>query len=270
MDDIKNIFSGIILGVSNIIPGVSAGTVAVILGIYNKLINSISGIFKNFKSNFRFLFFIGIGVLIGIVGLSSLMEKLLDKYPWQMRYLFMGLIAGSIGILVREVRAFKPKKSHFTYFTIAFVILVIIRFINTSNDIHIVREINFQTSILLIFSGFIAASAMILPGVSGSFVMVLMGVYDIIISAISDFNIYILILFGIGVILGFVTMVKLIEYLIQKFKVQSYMGILGLVIGSIISIFPGFEFSINGLMYIVIFLIGFLISFFLCKFNKKA
>lgn len=269
MTDIKNIFRGILLGVSNIIPGVSAGTVAVILGIYNKLIDSISGIFKNFKSNFRFLVFIGIGVLIGIIGLSNLMENLLDKYPWEMRYLFMGLIAGSIGILFREVMSFKPKKSDFTYFIITFFILVIIRFITPSTDTYFIGDLNFKIIIILIFSGFIASSAMILPGVSGSFVMVLMGVYNLIISAISDFNIIILIPFGIGVILGFVTMVKLIGYLIQKFKVQSYMAILGLVIGSIISIFPGFEFSINGIVYILIFLVGFLISFFLCKVNKK-
>ncbi len=269
LSDIKNLFYGILLGVSNIIPGVSAGTVAVMLGIYNTLINSISGIFKNFKVIFRFLFFIGSGVLIGIIGLSSVMDNLLEKYPLQMSYLFMGLIAGSIGILFKEVMSFKPKKIHFVYFLITFLFLVIIKFINPSTDVIVISELNLKIVLILVLSGFLASSSMVLPGVSGSFVLVLLGVYNSIISAVSHFQINILIPFGVGVILGFVVMVKLIEYLLKKFKVQSYIGILGLVVGSIVSIFPGFEFSSNGIWCIVVFVLGFIISSFLCKFNSK-
>lgn len=266
---VKNLFYGILLGVSNIIPGVSAGTVAVILGIYNTLINSISGILKNFKVNFRFLFFIGIGVLIGIIGLSNTMDNLLEKYPWQMSYLFMGLIAGSIGILFKEAMSFKPKKIHFVYFLITFLILVGMKFINPSTDVVIISELNLKTILILVLSGFLASSSMILPGISGSFVLVLLGIYNSIISAVSHFQIKILIPFGVGVVLGFVVMVKLIEYMLKKFKVQSYMAILGLVVGSIVSIFPGFEFSSIGISCIITFIFGFLISLFLCRFNSK-
>lgn len=269
LGDVKNLFYGILLGVSNIIPGVSAGTVAVILGIYNTLINSISGILKNFKVNFRFLFFIGIGVLIGIIGLSNIMDNLLEKYPWQMSYLFMGLIAGSIGILFKEAMSFKPKKIHFVYFLITFLILVGMKFINPSTDVVIISELNLKTILILVLSGFLASSSMILPGISGSFVLVLLGIYNSIISAVSHFQIKILIPFGVGVVLGFVVMVKLIEYMLKKFKVQSYMAILGLVVGSIVSIFPGFEFSSIGIYCIITFIFGFLISLFLCRFNSK-
>lgn len=269
LGDVKNLFYGILLGVSNIIPGVSAGTVAVILGIYNTLINSISGILKNFKVNFRFLFFIGIGVLIGIIGLSNIMDNLLEKYPWQMSYLFMGLIAGSIVILFKEAMSFKPKKIHFVYFLITFLILVGMKFINPSTDVVIISELNLKTILILVLSGFLASSSMILPGISGSFVLVLLGIYNSIISAVSHFQIKILIPFGVGVVLGFVVMVKLIEYMLKKFKVQSYMAILGLVVGSIVSIFPGFEFSSIGISCIITFIFGFLISLFLCRFNSK-
>lgn len=269
LGDVKNLFYGILLGVSNIIPGVSAGTVAVILRIYNTLINSISGILKNFKVNFRFLFFIGIGVLIGIIGLSNIMDNLLGKYPWQMSYLFMGLIAGSIGILFKEAMSFKSKKIHFVYFLITFLILVGMKFINPSTDVVIISELNLKTILILVLSGFLASSSMILPGISGSFVLVLLGIYNSIISAVSHFQIKILIPFGVGVVLGFVVMVKLIEYMLKKFKVQSYMAILGLVVGSIVSIFPGFEFSSIGISCIITFIFGFLISLFLCRFNSK-
>ena len=258
MDDLKNIFKGVILGVSNIIPGVSAGTMAVILGIYNKIIDSISEVLRNFKENFRFLFFfIGIGILGGIIIFSNILEEFLKKYPWQMNYLFMGLIAGSIGILFKTAISYNPKKSYYGYFIVTLLILVIMRFINSPIDAKIIVSLNFKNIIFLMLSGFVASSAMILPGVSGSFVLVLFGMYNSIISAISNFNIIVLIPFGIGVILGLIIMIKIIGYLLKNFKAQTYMGIVGLVVGSIFSIFPGFEFSILGISCIVVFLIGF-------------
>ena len=269
MDDLKNIFKGVILGVSNIIPVVSAGTMAVILGIYNKIIDSVSGVLRNFKENFRFLFFIGIGILGGIIFFSNILEEFLKKYPWQMNYLFMGLIAGSIGILFKTAISYNPKKSYYIYFIITLLILVIMRFISPPIDSKIIVSLNFKNIIFLMLSGFVASSAMILPGVSGSFVLVLFGMYNSIISAISNFNIIVLIPFGIGVILGLIIMIKIIGYLLKNFKAQTYMGIVGLVVGSIFSIFPGFEFSILGISCIVVFLIGFLISFCICKINVK-
>ena len=269
MDDLKNIFKGVILGVSNIIPGVSAGTMAVILGIYNKIIDSVSGVLRNFKENFRFLFFIGIGILGGIIFFRNILEEFLKKYPWQMNYLFMGLIAGSIGILFKTAISYNPKKSYYICFVITLLILVIMRFISPPIDSKIIVSLNFKNIIFLMLSGFVASSAMILPGVSGSFVLVLFGMYNSIISAISNFNIIVLIPFGIGVILGLIIMIKIIGYLLKNFKAQTYMGIVGLVVGSIFSIFPGFEFSILGISCIVVFLIGFLISFCICKINVK-
>ncbi len=260
MDDFKNIFIGMILGISNIIPGVSAGTMAVVLGIYDKLISSISEIFKNFKSNFRFLFFIGIGIFLGVVIFSGILNILLDKYPWYMSYLFIGLIAGSMRTLFKVIRSYEVKKIHYLYLIVTFVILLCVKFMTPTMDVKIIVTLNFENIILLFLSGFIASSTMILPGVSGSFILILFGMYNSVISAVSNFNVLFLIPFCIGVFLGIVVMINAVGYFLKNFPVQSYMSIIGLILGSMISIIPGFEFSMRGIVYVVIFVIGFLIS----------
>ncbi len=267
MEYIKNIFKGVAIGISNIIPGVSAGTIAVVMGIYDKLINSISSFFKDVKGNFKFLFFIGIGVLGGIIFFSKGMSYLLDKYPWEMNYLFMGLIAGTFSILFKVLKSYNPSKKHFIFFIITFLLLLIIEIIGLLGfDIFSSRN---DSIIMFILGGFCASSAMILPGISGSFILVLFGIYGSVVTAVSEFNLSILIPFGVGVLLGLLCMVKIVHYLLKNFIVQTYMGIVGLVVGSLFSILPGFEFSIRMLFCIALFIIGFLISFYVCKLNKE-
>lgn len=270
MENLRNILNGVILGISNIIPGVSAGTMLVVLGIYDKLIKSISGIFKNFKRNFRFLFFIGLGMALGVLLFSNLISHLLDKYPWQMNYLFIGLILGTFGVLFKTVKQFNPSKSRYIFFIITFLILVAIRFVKVPEySQNIITDLSFENIIIIFISGFMASSAMIIPGLSGSFILIVFGMYNSIITAVSELNILILIPFGIGVILGFLFMIRVIEYLLREFEVQTYMAIFGFVVGSLVLIFPGFEFSVVGLTCIVSLIVGFLISYFICKIDKS-
>ncbi len=131
----------------------------------------------------------------------------------------------------------------------------------------IIDELSLRNAIMLFASGFVAASAMVIPGLSGSFILIVFGVYNSIIVAVSELNILILIPFGVGVILGFLCMIRVIEYLLKAFKIQTYMGILGLVTGSLVLIFPGFEFSMVGLTCILSLILGFAISYFMCKID---
>ncbi|BAK80847.1 integral membrane protein [Candidatus Arthromitus sp. SFB-rat-Yit] len=241
----------------------------VILGIYDKLIKSISGIFKNFKKNFRFLFFIGLGMLLGVLLFSNIISYLLSRYPWQMNYLFIGLILGTFGILFKAVKQFNPNKSTYIFFIITFLILVSIRFVKVPEySQNIITNLSFENIIIIFISGFMASSAMIIPGLSGSFILIVFGMYNSVIKAVSDLNILILIPFGIGVVLGFLFMIRVVEYLLRVFEVQTYMAILGFVVGSLILIFPGFEFSVVGLTCIASLIVGFLISYFICKIDK--
>lgn len=265
MIDFKNFLIGIILGISNIIPGVSAGTMAVTLGIYDKLIDSVLKNFRNFRKNFKFLFFVGLGVLFGIIAFSSIMEKLLIYYPWEMNYLFTGLILGGMGVLFKEVKKHPVKKMDYLYLLITFLILVFMSFVKPEGNMKILSTIDLKNLIYLFLSGFIASSAMVVPGISGSFILILFGMYNSIISAVSNFKFSILIPFGVGVLFGLVITIKIIGYLLERFKIQTYMCIIGLVIGSIFSIFPGFEFSIIGAKCVIMLLIGILISYYVSK-----
>ena len=185
-----------------------------------------------------------------------------------MNYLFMGLILGTFGILFKTVKDFNPNKLSYTFFLITFLILIGIRFMDISiYSRDIIDELSLRNAIMLFASGFVAASAMVIPGLSGSFILIVFGVYNSIIVAVSELNILILIPFGVGVILGFLCMIRVIEYLLKAFKIQTYMGILGLVTGSLVLIFPGFEFSMVGLTCILSLILGFAISYFMCKID---
>ena len=269
MPDFKIFIKGVILGISNVIPGVSAGTLAVIMGIYDKLLQAIAYIFKDFKKNFRFLFFIGLGIGCGILFFSYILEKVIEIYPWQVNYLFMGLIAGSFGVLYKTAKSYNPKKSHFIYFIITLLILVILKFINPDPVVKIIVDVNLKNIVTLFVGGFVASCALILPGISGAFILILLGLYNSIISAVSNFNILILIPFVFGVLAGLIVMSNFIQYLLKKYQPQSYVAILGFVVGSVISIFPGFKFSLLGLSCVVIFIIGYFISLYIFKSNEK-
>ena len=226
MGDLRNILNGVVLGVSNIIPGVSAGTMLVVLGIYDKLIKSISTIFCKFKENFRFLFFLGLGILLGILLFSNILSYFLDRYPWQMNYLFMGLILGTFGILFKTVKDFNPNKLSYTFFLITFLILIGIRFMDISiYSRDIIDELSLRNAIMLFASGFVAASAMVIPGLSGSFILIVFGVYNSLIVAVSELYILILIPFGVGVILGFLCMMfSMIFRFLAKNQSYSWSG----------------------------------------------
>lgn len=269
MDNLGNFIKGIVLGVSNVIPGVSAATLAVVMNIYDNLLEAISNLFKDFKKNFKFLFFILLGIGVGIVFFSYIIEKLIGIYPWQVNYLFMGLIAGSFSTLFKTAKSYNPKTNHYIYFIITFVLLIAIKYLDIGLVGSVIAELNIKNLIILFFGGFIASCALIIPGVSGAFILILLGLYNSIISAVSNFNILVLIPFGIGVLCGLVLMSKCIKYLLNKYTPQTYVGILGFVVGSVFSIFPGFSFSLLGLSCIVIFLIGYFVSYSIFKNSKK-
>ena len=121
----------------------------------------------------------------------------------------------------------------------------------------IIENISGMNSVKLFGAGFIAAATMILPGVSGSFVLLLLGLYDSIITAVTTFNIPVIAVVGIGVVFGFLLMTKIIETLFRKYPQAAYCAILGLVIGSVYTIYPGFSFSLQGVVSVVTFVVGF-------------
>lgn len=236
-----NFIKGFILGIANVIPGVSGGTMAVSMGLYELILSSIGNFFKDIKGNFIKLLPIILGILVAIVSTSKLVTYALTNYKAQTLCLFIGLIFGGVSLIMRKIKG-KGSKTNYLIFFVVFFLVISLNFLKTG-----LIEISFTNMgiidyILLLVMGFIASSAMVIPGISGSFILMVLGYYDKIIytvSTITDFsklgsNLLILVPFGIGVVMGIIFMAKLITNLIKKHETKTYFAIMGFVLSSVV------------------------------------
>lgn len=276
MKNIMLVIKGFVMGIANIIPGVSGGTLALTLGIYEDFIGAISHFFGKLKENIKFLLPIFIGMGLSILTMSNVISTCFDKFPIPTTLFFMGLVIGGIPMLVSKVKDSKEKKqiSSYVIALITFSIVMIMAFANQIFGSGI-GEVSFQNMnilsyILLFVVGVIAAATMVIPGVSGSLVLMLLGYYLPIINVIKELthfknifsNILIAGFFGIGILVGIVLISKLIEYLLKKYEKKTYFGVLGFIIASVIAIpvsvyneLGSITFSIPQMLIGIIFLI---------------
>ena len=273
-----NFLKGAAVGIANIIPGVSGGTLAVITGIYNKLIDIIGNFLSHLKSwtklkeDFKFLIPIGLGAVIGIVLFSKVLKWLLATFNMPTMFCFMGLIIGSLPLLFNQAKEKGFKIKYLIPFAITLILMIILNIIGANVTEGSGIETFDKTPInmiLLVFYGFIAAGTMVIPGISGSMVMMIMGIYTAILTAVSTLDIIILLPFAFGVLIGVIVLSKLMDILLEKFYSYTYFAILGFIIGSIIFIFPGFAFNLTGLVSVIVFIIGFVVSYFVSKLVKN-
>ncbi len=263
----RQIIYGAIIGVANIIPGVSGGTMAVILKVYDQLIHSVSNIKSDFKNSMKFLIPIGIGAGLGILVFSKIIEFSLANFHIATNLVFVGLIIGSIPMIFEKAKESKLKIGSGISFGVCLVIMLYMAFTNPDDSGSQVITVLSVTSFIQIFAAsFVAAGAMIIPGISGSFVMLLLGMYTTILTAISDFNIMILIPIGLGCGVGVLVCAKIIDKLFAKFPQQTYSGILGLMAGSIFAIFPGILLNIEFGVGVVLAILAGVVAY---KFGKK-
>lgn len=252
------------MGISDIVPGVSGGTIAVLLGIYDRLIAAINGIFsKEWKKHLGFLIPLGVGVAVAIFTFSGIMDWLLENHNRPTFYFFIGLIIGVLPFLFRESQA----KQTFKWQHIALLIIgaIVISLLPIDPDSGVmVEQRTFSTYLLLFFSGILASAAMILPGISGSFVLLIIGVYHTVIRAVSNLEIAVIFVVGIGIVVGIITMSKIIHYFLEHYRTATFSLIIGLVIGSVVLIFrqAGWIDSTSELILCaIVFMIGLLIAY---------
>ncbi len=263
MNWVLYVIYGMIVGVANIIPGVSGGTMAVVLNIYDKLISSVSNLRKEFKKGILFLLPIGIGAVIGIVAFSKLIEFLLTNYPLATNFFFIGLILGSIPMIFKRATedAFRPT-SLIPFVLFLAGMLVLSSFSEGAMSGEVATQLDTGLFIKLMVCSAVAAAAMILPGVSGSMVMVILGTYNTVLTAISSMNIMILIPVLIGVLIGILGGAKIIDICLKRFPQATFFAILGLILGSIYPLVAnaGFAFTGEGFVAIVMLVIAMGIS----------
>ena len=255
MEFIKSILYGIAIGISNAIPGVSGGTMAVILNIYDKILFAVS--LKNIKKNLGFLIPIGIGGAVGIFALSKVIVPMRDNFPMILGFCFIGLIIGSLPIIYRH--AVRPgeklKTKNVVVCCACFALMVSMSLMDQNTLVNKSLEelggMNIQLCVFILLGTAISAVAMIIPGISGSLVMLLMGIYTVVIEAVSTFDFAVLIPTVIGSAAGLIVGIKVIKKFMRFHPQMLYFGILGLVVGSLWPVYPGFEFGVQGIIAIL-------------------
>ena len=260
MENIILIIKGIVIALANIIPGVSGGTLMITLGVYEQIIDIISHAFKNLKNNWKFILFIGIGLVAGVLGFSKIISYCLDKFPLATPLFFIGLILGGLPLLFRKGKVKDNiKVSNILILLITFGIVLLFTFLKSGDSVVTITT-DFKGITLLFLVGMVAASSMIIPGISGSFMLMLLGYYKPVIDTISNLtkfnnlwdNLKILIPFGVGIVVGIVLVAKLIEYLLKKYEIKTYFGVIGFVLASIIAIIvPLFKVNFNVIELII-------------------
>lgn len=275
---IKNILKGMVIGIANIIPGVSGGTMMVAMGIYDKLIHCITHLFSEFKKNVLFLVPIVIGMGVAIIGSSFGIEMLFEKFPIQTNLLFIGLIVGGLPAIWKNVKGSSIKAGHIVAFFVFFAVVVIMALMGDTEGNAADLSFHLVNVLKLFGVGVIAAATMVIPGVSGSMMLLLMGYYNPILTAINDFmrslaaldmdgilkGIGILAPFGIGVVVGIFAIAKLVEIIFAKFPLYAYWAIIGLIVASPIAIiamgtFPAIT-VVSVITGVIALVIGFVIA----------
>lgn len=240
------------MALADSVPGVSGGTIAFIMGFYDRFIGSIHslvfGKINEKKTAFRYLIKLGIGWIIGMGLAAVLLSSLFESHIYTVSSLFIGFIAGSIPVVIKEEdTVFRKPQRGFVFLCIGIFLVVLITWLNGKIGMSSVNlgNISFALALKLFLVGMIAISAMFLPGISGSTLLLIFGMYIPVINGIKsllsmDFSCFpSLVIFGFGVLTGAVTVVKIIQICLEKFRAQSMYMILGMMIGSFYAIIMG-------------------------------
>ncbi|BDB34735.1 TPA: DUF368 domain-containing protein [Staphylococcus aureus] len=274
-----NILKGFAMGTSDLVPGVSGGTIALLLGIYNQFIASISGIFsRRFWPSFTFLIPIIIGMLLAMGSLSNLFNYLLSQHHIPTMFFFGGLIIGIVPYLLK-ISNYKTSftTKHYMMVIAGIAILIVITLMN-NGDKHAGETLTLSTGLIIKYfiAGMCASSAMLLPGISGSFMLLVFGVYGIVMLAISEVvklnftGLPILLAVGFGVLAGFIISSKIIQYFLTHHKLMTFALIIGFVVGSLFAVFPGLPTNIvMWFVSLVVFIIGFIVSLTLGRITAE-
>lgn len=242
-DWLLDILRGYTIGIAFIIPGFSGGSVAAILGIYEKLVGAISDLPRQLKKSILTLLPIGIGMVLGIVSLLFPLGWALEEYPIPTVCLFVGLAIGGLPSVTGKLT--KPRPLHFASFLIPLLLAISLSFLPIASDVDLFN-LSFGGYILLLLVGFVGSAALVVPGISGSMLLLIFGYYNPIVNMATEHlfkgdevgkSILVLGCVGIGILIGFFIISKVMKRLLTSFPVGTYYSILGFIVGSIPTVY---------------------------------
>lgn len=246
---LTNFFNGFMMALADSVPGVSGGSIAFILGFYDNFVNALDSLLykDKRKDGLKYLFKLGIGWIIGMALSVLILTKVFETHIYQISSLFIGFILLSIPIIIKDEKDILKKNYFNIFFTILGIILVVaITYFNSTQLTSMsLTNLTISHSIYIFLVGMIAISAMILPGISGSTLLLIFGLYLPVITGIKDllhlnFSSFLgLVIFGLGVIAGILSIIKALKKALDKYRPQTIYLIIGLMIGSLYAIVMG-------------------------------
>ena len=256
MKTIVEILRGVLIGLANIIPGVSGGTMMVSMGIYDTIIGCINTLFKDFRRCVKILWPYLVGMVLGILGLAKLITYLLGTFPLQTNLTFIGLIFGGLPVILHKTKGEKKGAPGLIAFVAAFALVIVLQILGEGNGQDAALSFSIGQILILFIMGVIASATMVIPGVSGSMMLMLLGYYNPIVGSVSrmvDALLHVnmseilaccgvLVPFGIGVVVGIFAIAKLIELLLSRYPGPTYCAILGLVAASPVAILMAMDY----------------------------
>jgi putative membrane protein len=276
------LIKGMIVGVVHIVPGLSSGTFMVLLRVYDELVESVSGLVSNLrnlddlKKRLFFLVPLALGVAIGTVGIAKVASIVLDAYPVLSVLFFIGVIAGGIPAVTKMHSDMKPRVGRVVAFVIGAAIAIVVGLTGKSESLaHASTDATSVPNLLqLALGGFFAGSAMMTPGLSGSYILLLTGTYEPIIEALDSLTqppmqLGVLIPATLGLVLGILVFAKLTSLLMKRWPSVTFYTILGLICGSLIGLWPtGFTFADHALVGFPLLIAGAVIAYFLGELTE--
>jgi len=267
MEIIKLAGIGLILGMITVIPGLSVGTMAVVLNVYDRLIGIITPNIKKIFATWKFWLPLVLGGVIGLVLFSKVVTILYENFPLPTVWFFIGVIAGSIPLVysrVHQTDSPLPSLPSAICAVIALAVMIVMALFRPQEGTDLYTELTPRLFGLLTLGGALAAIAMIIPGISGAFLLLVAGMYRTVLQAVSDLNVSLLIPVVIGALVGLLIGAALVRFLLSKAPRETYGAVLGLVAGSIIVLFPGgFGEGVTIIFSVLSLLAGCAISFFM-------
>lgn len=251
---IKQYIAGVFIGISNVIPGISGGTMAVVFNVYDKLIDALSLNIQSIKKNFMFLVIIALGIITGILVFANVMNILLENYPDQTYGGFIGVIVGSLPIVISVGKIKEINLQNILAFGLFFSMMVVVWvFQDQQAPIVNVQTLTLFGALGLFLASSVSTFTMLVPGISGSLLLVMIGYYHAVFTfTIRQFVFPQLIIVGAGMVFGLLVGAKIVSYLLKRYKDVIYSAILGLIVGSLFPLFPSLQTPISTLSVMVV------------------
>ena len=262
MNKLINFIKGIAIGGTMMVPGVSGGTMALILGIYDEIIHAISTFFKDIKKNTIFLLVVGAGGIIGLVTIAFLVNYCIEEFYYPSMFLFLGVVFGGLPVLYKKADVGKRKKTDWIFLIVGALIIAGLIYFDRNFDgslFSMSNSIDLGNILFLFLAGIIIAIALILPGVSTSFLLLTLGLYEPLIAAVKGLDLAFLTPIVLGTLFGIIALTKILESLLNNKPRATYMMIIGFVIGSVIEVFPGIPTGFNIVISIITFTLGYIV-----------